>query len=319
MSARGPFRSPPSFPPPLRFGQPAVFGQGGGPAGLPFAPAATFAPPYALGQAPAPAGNAGFSFRPPTSLGGFPTSSEASGGGVFASPEFRFKAPESAAAFKPLSGGEAEKGPAAPAAFTFSSSFAFASETGPEAAVAREPFSFSRPAAALGRPEERGLRVLPEDPGEPPSKGLKRKEERERSPRRAAAGGRAAAPPEKRAVMLSRPRGGILFGRTLEDLLRSQAREQRERGDGPEAERGPAEEPPPAEAREPAQEGGWESGGGKPSRPGVSPLADCCRVPFRRRCGPHCPCSPEPRHREHGGAGGPASRRADGCPVQEHP
>uniref|UniRef100_A0A8C3DUA3 Germinal-center associated nuclear protein n=1 Tax=Corvus moneduloides TaxID=1196302 RepID=A0A8C3DUA3_CORMO len=246
MSARGPFRGPPSFPPPLRFGQPAVFGQGGGPAGLPFAPAATFAPPYALGQAPAPAGNAGFSFRPPTSLGGFPTSVEAlggGGGGAFAAPEFRFKAPESAAAFKPVSGGETEKGPAAPAAFAFSSPFGFASETGPEAAVAREPFSFSRPAAALGRPEERGPRALPEDPGEAPSKGLKRKEERERSPRRAAAGGRAAAPPEKRAVVLSRPRGGILFGRTLEDLLRSQAREQRERGDGPEAERGPAEEP----------------------------------------------------------------------------
>ncbi|XP_031970212.1 germinal-center associated nuclear protein [Corvus moneduloides] len=257
MSARGPFRGPPSFPPPLRFGQPAVFGQGGGPAGLPFAPAATFAPPYALGQAPAPAGNAGFSFRPPTSLGGFPTSVEAlggGGGGAFAAPEFRFKAPESAAAFKPVSGGETEKGPAAPAAFAFSSPFGFASETGPEAAVAREPFSFSRPAAALGRPEERGPRALPEDPGEAPSKGLKRKEERERSPRRAAAGGRAAAPPEKRAVVLSRPRGGILFGRTLEDLLRSQAREQRERGDGPEAERGPAEEPPPAEAREPARE-----------------------------------------------------------------
>uniref|UniRef100_A0A8C3DR68 Germinal-center associated nuclear protein n=1 Tax=Corvus moneduloides TaxID=1196302 RepID=A0A8C3DR68_CORMO len=238
MSARGPFRGPPSFPPPLRFGQPAVFGQGGGPAGLPFAPAATFAPPYALGQAPAPAGNAGFSFRPPTSLGGFPTSVEAlggGGGGAFAAPEFRFKAPESAAAFKPVSGGETEKGPAAPAAFAFSSPFGFASETGPEAAVAREPFSFSRPAAALGRPEERGPRALPEDPGEAPSKGLKRKEERERSPRRAAAGGRAAAPPEKRAVVLSRPRGGILFGRTLEDLLRSQAREQRERGDGPEA------------------------------------------------------------------------------------
>ncbi|KAF4793689.1 Germinal-center associated nuclear protein [Turdus rufiventris] len=256
MSARGPFRGPPSFPPPLRFGQPAVFGQGGGPASLPFAPATTFAPPYTLGQAPAPAGNAGFSFRPPTSLGGFPTSSEASGGGgsAFAAPEFRFRAPESGAAFKPVSGGEAEKGPAAPAGFAFSSPFGFASETGPEAAVAREPFSFSRPAASLGRPEERGPRALPEDPGEPPSKGLKRKEERERSPRRAAAGGRAAAPPEKRAVMLSRPRGGILFGRTLEDLLRSQAREQRERGDGPEAERGPAEEPPPDEAREPDRE-----------------------------------------------------------------
>ncbi|XP_053803395.1 germinal-center associated nuclear protein isoform X1 [Vidua chalybeata] len=256
MSARGPFRSPPSFPAPLRFGQPAVFGQGSGPAGLPFTSAATFAPPYALGQAPAPAGNAGFSFRPPTSLGGFPTSSEASGGGggAFAAPEFHFKAPESAAAFKPISGGEVEKGPAAPAAFAFSSPFAFASETGPEAAVAREPISFSRPAAALGRPDERGLRALPQDPGEPPSKGLKRKEERERSPRRAAAGGRAAAPPEKRAVVVSRPRGGILFGRTLEDLLRSQAREQRERGDGPETERGLTEEPPPAETRDPARE-----------------------------------------------------------------
>lgn len=62
-------------------------------------------------------------------------------------------------------------------------------------------------------------------------------------------------------MVLSRPRGGILFGRTLEDLLRSQAREQRERGDGPEAERGPAEEPPPAEAREPAREGRRGSGG----------------------------------------------------------
>lgn len=264
MSARGPFRGPPSFPPPLRFGQPAVFGQGGSPAGLPFAPAATFAQPYALGQAPAPAaaGNAGFSFRPPTSLSCFPTSSEASGGGgAFMAPEFRFKAPENAAAFKPVSGGEAEKGPGAPAAFAFSSPFSFTSETGPEVAVAREPFSFSRPTAALGRPEERGPRVLPEDPGELPSKGLKRKEERERSPRRTAAGGRTAAPPEKRAVMLSRPRGGILFGRTMEDLLRSQAREQRERGDGPEAERIPTEEPPPAEAREPAREGGRESGG----------------------------------------------------------
>lgn len=128
------------------------------------------------------AGNAGFSFRPPTSLGGFPTSGEASasGGGAFAAPVFRFKAPESAAAFEPVSGGETEKGPAAPAAFAFSSPFGFASETGPEAAGAREPFSFSRPAAALGRPEERGPRALPEDPGEAPSKGLKRKEERQR-------------------------------------------------------------------------------------------------------------------------------------------
>ncbi|XP_032548670.1 germinal-center associated nuclear protein isoform X1 [Chiroxiphia lanceolata] len=258
MSSRGPFRGPPSFPPPLRFGQSAVFGQGGGggPAGLPFAPgpAASFGPPYALGPAPAPAGNAEFSFRPPTSLGGFsgPGETPGGGGGAFAAPEFRFKAPESAAAvpFKPVLGGEAEKGPAAPAAFAFSPPFGFAPEPGPEAAVAREPFSFLRPAAALGRPEDRGPRALPEEPGEPAAKGLKRKEERERSPRRAAAGGRAAAPPEKRPVVLSRSRGGALFGRTLEEMLRSQAREHRERGDGAEPERGAAEEPPPAEARE---------------------------------------------------------------------
>ncbi|KAK4817765.1 hypothetical protein QYF61_026988 [Mycteria americana] len=275
MNAGGPFRGPPTFPPPLRFGQAAVFGQGGAAAGLPFAPgpAAVFGPSYGLGQAPAfaaagtssgpPAGNAGFSFKPPTNLGSFPGPGEAPGGGgaAFAAPEFRFKAPESAAAaaFKPLAGGEVEKGPAVSAAFTFSPPFGFAPEAGPEAAAAAAaaggPFSFSRPAAAPGRPEEKGPRPLFEEPGEPAPKGLKRKEERERSPRRAAAGGRAAvAPPEKRAVLLSRPRGGALFGRTLEEVLRSQGRGHRDRGDAAEAERGPAEEPAPAEARESPRE-----------------------------------------------------------------
>uniref|UniRef100_A0A8C4XMS6 Germinal-center associated nuclear protein n=1 Tax=Falco tinnunculus TaxID=100819 RepID=A0A8C4XMS6_FALTI len=275
MNAGGPFRGPPAFPPPLRFGQAAVFGQGGAAAaaGLPFAPgpAAAFGPPYGLGQAPAfaaagsggaPAGNAGFSFKPPTNLGSFPGPGEApGGGGAFAAPEFRFKAPESAAAFKPLAGGEGEKGPAAPAAFTFSPPFGFAPETGPEAAgaaagaAAGGPFSFSRPAAALGRPEEKGQRSLFGEAGEPAPKGLKRKEERERSPRRAQLGGRAA-PPEKRAVLLSRPRGGALFGRTLEDVLRSQGRGgHRDRGDAVETERGAGEEAPAAEAREPPREG----------------------------------------------------------------
>ncbi|XP_054685331.1 germinal-center associated nuclear protein isoform X1 [Grus americana] len=268
MNAGGPFRGSPAFPPPLRFGQAAVFGQGGGAAGLPFAPGpAAFGQPYGLGQAPAfavagssgaPAGNAGFSFKPPTNLGSFSAPGEVpGGGGAFAAPEFRFKAPESAAAFKPLAGGEAEKGPAAPAAFTFSPPVGFAPEAGPEAAAAGDtPFSFSRPAAALGRPEEKGPRPLFEEPGEPAPKGLKRKEERERSPRRAVAGGRAAvAPPEKRAVLLSRPRGGALFGRTLQEVLRSQGRGHRDRGDAADTERGPAEEsPPPAEAREPPRE-----------------------------------------------------------------
>lgn len=275
MSAGGPFRGPPAFSPPLRFGQAAVFGQGGAAPGLPFAPgpagtAAAFGSPYGLGQAPAftaaggsgaPAGNASFSFKPPTNLGGFPGPGEASGGGAFAPPEFRFKAPESAAAaFKPLAAGDGEKGPAAPADFTFSPPFGFAPEPGSEAAAAVGPFSFSRPAAALGRPEEKGPRPLFEESGEPAPKGLKRKEERERSPRQAAVGGRAAvAPPEKRAVLLNRSRGGALFGRTLEAVLRSQNRGQRDRGGAGEAERGPAEEPPPAEGREPPREGrsGW--------------------------------------------------------------
>uniref|UniRef100_A0A663EXE4 Germinal-center associated nuclear protein n=1 Tax=Aquila chrysaetos chrysaetos TaxID=223781 RepID=A0A663EXE4_AQUCH len=291
MNSGGPFRGPPAFPPPLRFGQAAVFGQGGG-AGLPFAPAA-FGPPYGLGQAPAfaaagssgaPAGNAGFSFKPPTNLGSFPGSGDApagggGGSGAFAAPEFRFKAPESAAAaFKPLAGAEAEKGPAAPAAFTFSPPFGFAPEAGPEAAAVSGsgPFSFSRPAVALGRPEEKGPRPLFEESGEPAPKGLKRKEERERSPRRAAAaaGGRAAAaPPEKRAVLLSRPRGGALFGRTLQEVLRSQGRGHRDRGDAAEAERGAAEETPPAEARETPREGRLgqpERSPGHPRRPDVT-------------------------------------------------
>lgn len=287
MNAGGPFRGPSAFPPPLRFGQAAIFGPGGAAAGLAFAPgpAAAFGPPYALGQAPAfaaagtssgaPAGNAGFSFKPPTNLCSFPGPGEApGGGGAFAAPEFRFKAPESAAAaaFKPLAGGEAEKGPAAPAAFTFSSPLGFAPEAGPEAAAAGGPFSFSRPAAALGRPEEKGPRPLFEEPGEPAAKGLKRKEERERSPRRAVAGARAAvAPPEKRAVLLSRPRGGALFGRMLEEVLRSQGRGHRDRGETAEAERGPVEEPLPAEAREPPREGRLGRGG----QPRGTPPAGC--------------------------------------------
>ncbi|XP_040417691.1 germinal-center associated nuclear protein isoform X4 [Cygnus olor] len=282
MSAGPPFRGPPAFqPPPLRFGQAAVFGPGGGgAAGLPFGPApAAFGPPFGLGQPaafPAAGSNAGFSFKPPTNLSSFPAPGEAAaggGGGAFAAPEFRFKAPDSAAAaaFKPLAGAEAEKGPAAPAAFTFSQPFGFAPEAaGPEPA-AGGGFSFSRPAAAaaaLGRPEEKGPRPLfgaAEEAGDAAPKGLKRKEERERSPRRAAVaaaggGGRAAAaPPEKRAVLLSRPRGGALFGRTLQEVLRSQGRGHRDRGDPAEAERGPAEEPPPpvavAEGREPPRAG----------------------------------------------------------------
>ncbi|XP_038037878.1 germinal-center associated nuclear protein [Anas platyrhynchos] len=269
MSAGPPFRGPPAFP--LRFGQPAVFGPGGGgggsgggsSTGLSFGPApAAFGQPFGLGQPPAfPAGSS-FSFKPPTNLGGFEASG--AGAGAFSAPEFRFKTPDassssSSSSFKPLPGAEAEKGPAAPAAFTFSPPFGFSPEPPapePAAGGGSGGFSFSRPAAAaLGRPEEAG---------EAAPKGLKRKEERERSPRRAAAattagaggsGRAAAAPPEKRAVLLSRPRGGALFGRTLQEVLRSQGRGHRDRGDAAEPERGgPAEEPVVVvEGREPAR------------------------------------------------------------------
>uniref|UniRef100_A0A8B9VN19 Germinal-center associated nuclear protein n=1 Tax=Anas zonorhyncha TaxID=75864 RepID=A0A8B9VN19_9AVES len=193
MSAGPPFRGPPAFP--LRFGQPAVFGPGGGgggsgggsSSGLSFGPApAAFGQPFGLGQPPAfPAGSS-FSFKPPTNLGGFEASG--AGAGAFSAPEFRFKTPDASSSsstsssFKPLPGAEAEKGPAAPAAFTFSPPFGFTPEPPapePAAGGGSGGFSFSRPAAAaLGRPEEAG---------EAAPKGLKRKEERERSPRRAAA------------------------------------------------------------------------------------------------------------------------------------
>uniref|UniRef100_A0A8C2YBY4 Germinal-center associated nuclear protein n=1 Tax=Coturnix japonica TaxID=93934 RepID=A0A8C2YBY4_COTJA len=203
MNAGGPFRGPPAFPPPSRFGQSAA---------PPFVP-------YGLGQA---AGNAAFSFKPPTNLGGLPAPGDAAGG-TFAPPEFRFKAPDG------------------PAAFTFSPPFGFAPDAaGPEPPAPGGAFSFSRPAPLLGRPEEGTARPhsnAGEEAGEAAPKGLKRKEERERSPRRMAAGGRAAAPPEKRAVLLSRPRGGALFGRTLQEVLRSQGRERGE------PERGTSEEP----------------------------------------------------------------------------
>uniref|UniRef100_A0A8B9ZLC0 Germinal-center associated nuclear protein n=1 Tax=Anas platyrhynchos TaxID=8839 RepID=A0A8B9ZLC0_ANAPL len=202
----------------------------GAAAGLSFGPApAAFGQPFGLGQPPAfPAGSS-FSFKPPTNLGGFEASG--AGAGAFSAPEFRFKTPDASSSssstsssFKPLPGAEAEKGPAAPAAFTFSPPFGFTPEP-----------------------------PAPEPAGEAAPKGLKRKEERERSPRRAAAattagaggsGRAAAAPPEKRAVLLSRPRGGALFGRTLQEVLRSQGRGHRDRGDAAEPERGgPAEEP----------------------------------------------------------------------------
>lgn len=60
-------------------------------------------------------------------------------------------------------------------------------------------------------------------------KGLKRKEDQDRSPRRHGHEtiedwdplSRGDHPPDKRPVRLNRPRGGTLFGRTIQDVFKS--------------------------------------------------------------------------------------------------
>ena len=60
-------------------------------------------------------------------------------------------------------------------------------------------------------------------------KGLKRKEDQDRSPRRHSHDAaedldplsRGDHPPDKRPVRLNRPRGGTLFGRTIQDVFKS--------------------------------------------------------------------------------------------------
>ncbi|XP_068963305.1 germinal-center associated nuclear protein-like isoform X2 [Petaurus breviceps papuanus] len=88
-----------------------------------------------------------------------------------------------------------------------------------------EPFSTSKAVGKQGRDDAGG------QGGSLPGhvKGLKRKEDHDRSPRRrdydapedAELLSRGDHPPEKRPPRLTRPRGGGLFGRTLQDVLRS--------------------------------------------------------------------------------------------------
>lgn len=62
-----------------------------------------------------------------------------------------------------------------------------------------------------------------------PMKGLKRKEDQDRSPRRHCHEvaedsdplSRGDHPPDKRPVRLNRPRGGTLFGRTIQEVFKS--------------------------------------------------------------------------------------------------
>lgn len=88
-----------------------------------------------------------------------------------------------------------------------------------------EPFPVSKTGVRQGCEEA----VSPVEPVPSLMKGLKRKEDQDRSPRRH---GHDAAedsdplsrgdhPPDKRPVRLNRPRGGTLFGRTIQDVFKS--------------------------------------------------------------------------------------------------
>ncbi|KAG8516569.1 Germinal-center associated nuclear protein [Galemys pyrenaicus] len=101
----------------------------------------------------------------------------------------------------------------------------FASFPGSSSASLGEPFPGGKPGARQGCEEA----VPQTEPLPNLMKGLKRKEDQDRSPRRQ---GHDAAedpdplsrgdhPPDKRPVRLNRPRGGSLFGRTIQDVFKS--------------------------------------------------------------------------------------------------
>ncbi|XP_069850965.1 germinal-center associated nuclear protein-like isoform X1 [Dipodomys merriami] len=88
-----------------------------------------------------------------------------------------------------------------------------------------EPFSASKTSARQGCEEA----VSQVEPLPNLMKGLKRKEDQDRSPRRHGHEAtedsdplsRGDHPPDKRPVRLTRPRGGTLFGRTIKDVFKS--------------------------------------------------------------------------------------------------
>ncbi|XP_034380107.1 germinal-center associated nuclear protein [Arvicanthis niloticus] len=113
---------------------------------------------------------------------------------------------------------------------------------GPKSAFGSTNSSFSSfPTAAAGSlgepfpPSKAGIRqgceeaVSLVEPLPTPMKGLKRKEDQDRSPRRHCHEvaedsdplSRGDHPPDKRPVRLNRPRGGTLFGRTIQEVFKS--------------------------------------------------------------------------------------------------
>ncbi|XP_040842702.1 germinal-center associated nuclear protein [Ochotona curzoniae] len=111
-------------------------------------------------------------------------------------------------------------------------------ERGPKPVFGSCGSTFSFPSVSVGEPfsgSKAGIRQGCEEAasqGEPlpgPVKGVKRKEDQDRSPRRHGHEpledwdplSRGDHPPDKRPVRLQRPRGGTLFGRTIQDVFKS--------------------------------------------------------------------------------------------------
>uniref|UniRef100_A0A2K6KSB5 Minichromosome maintenance complex component 3 associated protein n=1 Tax=Rhinopithecus bieti TaxID=61621 RepID=A0A2K6KSB5_RHIBE len=243
-------------------------------------------------------GNPGFSFKSPTSVGAFPSTSafgQEAGEIVnsgFGKTEFSFKPLENAV-FKPILGVESEpektQSQIASGFFTFShpissapgglAPFSFPQVT--SSSATNSNFTFSKPvssnnslsaftpalsnqnveeekrgpksifgsssnsfssfpvsSAVLGEPfqaSKAGVRqgceeaVSQVEPLPSLMKGMKRKEDQDRSPRRHGHEtaedldplSRGDHPPDKRPVRLNRPRGGTLFGRTIQDVFKS--------------------------------------------------------------------------------------------------
>ncbi|XP_010634667.1 germinal-center associated nuclear protein isoform X2 [Fukomys damarensis] len=315
--------------PPFRFGQPSLFGQNntltgkspgfsqvpsfGAPSGISHSSGQTFgltqtsssglfsglerAPPFVATSGPSSSsvpGNPGFSFKSPTSIGVFSTTTTygSEAGEVvnsgFGKTEFSFKPLENAV-FRPILGTESEpektqsqvttgfftfppsinSGPGGPTPFSFSqvtSSSGFIFSKPVNSNNSSSPFNPSLSNQNVEE-EKRGLKsvfgscnsnfssfpVSSGSLGEPFSvnkssirqgceeavsqmeplpglmKGLKRKEDQDCSPRRhgyeAAEDSdplsRGDHPPDKRPVRLNRPRGGTLFGRTIQDVFKS--------------------------------------------------------------------------------------------------
>ncbi|MBZ3873021.1 Germinal-center associated nuclear protein [Sciurus carolinensis] len=314
--------------PPFRFGQPSLFGQNSTLSGknTAFSQVPSFVAPSSSVQAfgltqtssaglfsgpentpfvavsgPSSSslpGNAGFSFKSPTSLGVFPsTSTFGSETGEIAScgfgkTEFSFKPLENAV-FRPILGAESEpektqsqitsgfftfshpisSGPGGLTSFSFpqvtsssatNSNFTFSKpvsssnsssaftpalsnqnveeeKRGPKSIFGSSNSSFSSfpisSSGSLGEPfpvSKTGVRpgceeaVSQVEPLSGLMKGLKRKEDQDRSPRRHGHEAedsdplsRGDHPPDKRPVRLNRPRGGTLFGRTIQDVFKS--------------------------------------------------------------------------------------------------